>query len=193
MNPTVLRAAASPSTARRSGGSALARIGALLVGLVVAGIVAFAGALGGALNSPGLGSASAATATLAAGEGPVLLPAGGPDLSVAQIGTVAAAAGFSGSGLVMAIAVALAESGGNPTATNLDSNGSVDRGVWQINSVHTEYSAACDYDPSCAAGAAFSISAEGTNWGAWVTYQHGAEIPFLPVAVSFVEGAGGSA
>jgi hypothetical protein len=183
MNPTVLHAAASPSWARRSVGSSVARIGALLAGLVVAGIIAFAGALGGALNGSGLGSASAATATLA----------GGPDLSVAQIGTVAAAAGFSGSGLVMAIAVALAESGGNPKATNLDSNGTVDRGVWQINSVHAEYSAACDYDPSCAAGAAFSISADGTNWGAWVTYQHGAEIPFLPVAASFVEGTGGSA
>jgi hypothetical protein len=193
MNPTVVRAAASPSTARRSVGSSVARIGALLAGLVVAGIIAFAGALGGALDRPGLGSASAATVTLAPAESPVLLPAGGPDLSVAQIGTVAAAAGFSGSGLVMAIAVALAESGGNAKATNLDSNGSVDRGVWQINSVHAEYSAACDYHPSCAAGAAFSISAEGTNWGAWVTYQHGAEIPFLPVAVSFVEGGGGSA
>jgi hypothetical protein len=189
VNPTVLHAAASRSRARRTVGSSVARIGALLAGLFVAGIIAFAGALGGALNDPGLGSASAATATLAPGESAVVAR-GGPDLSVAQIGTVAAAAGFSGSGLVMAIAVALAESGGNPKATNLDSNGTVDRGVWQINSVHAEYSAACDYDPSCAAGAAFSISAQGTNWGAWVTYQHGAEIPFLPVAVSFVEGAG---
>lgn len=187
MNPIVLRAAASPSTART-----VAKIGAALGGLVVAGIVALAGALGGALNDPGLGIASGSAATLAAGGSAVVVPGGGPDLTVAQIGTVAAAAGFSGSGLVMAIAVALAESGGNPTATNLDSNGTVDRGVWQINSVHAEYSASCDYKPSCAAGAAFSISAGGTNWGAWVTYQHGAEIPFLPVAVSFVEGAGGS-
>ncbi len=168
MNPIVLRAAASPSTART-----VAKIGAALGGLFVAGIVALASALGG------LGSA-------------VVPPGGGPDLTVAQIGTVAAAAGFSGSGLVMAIAVALAESGGNPTATNLDSNGTVDRGVWQINSVHAEYFASCDYKPSCAASAAFSISAGGTNLGAWVTYQHGAEIPFLPVAVSFVEGTGGS-
>ena len=183
MNPIVLRTAASPSTART-----VAKIGAALVGSVVAGIVALAGALGGL----GLGTASGNEATLASSGSAVVVPGGGPDLTIARIGTVAAAAGFSGSGLVMAIAVALAESGGNPTATNLDSNGTVDRGVWQINSVHPEYSASCDYKPSCAAGAAFSISAGGTNWGAWVTYQHGAEIPFLPAAVSFVEGVGGS-
>ena len=111
----------------------------------------------------------------------------GADLSLPEIGTLAAAAGFRGTALAMAIAVALAESSGNPGATNLDSNGTVDRGVWQINSVHTEFSAACDYDPPCAAGAAFAISDGGTNWGPWVTYQHGAEIVYLPEATAYVE------
>jgi len=61
----------------------------------------------------------------------------------------------------MAIAVALAESNGNPDAIDHDGNGTVDRGLWQINSVHTQFSPACDYDPLCAAKAAFSISAGG--------------------------------
>ena len=73
---------------------------------------------------------------------------------------------------------------------DFDGNGTVDRGLWQINSVHTQFSPACDYDTLCAAKAAFSISAEGTDWEPWVTYQHGAEIPFLPEATAYVESAG---
>jgi|GEM_PF-4939469 len=108
-------------------------------------------------------------------------------LSVAQIGTFAQSAGFSGSSLVTAIAVAMAESGGDPSATDHDSNGTTDRGLWQINSVHTQYSAACDYDPSCSAKAAFEISDGGRNWQPWVTYQNGAEIPFLSEALAWVD------
>src|SRR4051812_48178503 len=37
-----------------------------------------------------------------------------------------------------AIAVALAESGGNDQAMHKNSNGSTDFGLWQINSVHTD-------------------------------------------------------
>lgn len=33
-------------------------------------------------------------------------------------------------------AIALEESGGNPLAHNHNSNGTVDRGLWQINSIH---------------------------------------------------------
>lgn len=184
MNP-VVGAAASKHESRL-----LRRIVPTVVGIILFGVVAITGGLAGlGVASINLASADSA-ATLTAGSSTFVVPSGGADLSVAQIGTLAEGAGFSGQGLVMAIAVALAESGGNPTATNYDSNGTVDRGVWQINSVHTEYSASCGYDPTCNASAAFSISAAGTNWGAWVTYQHGTEIPFLPVAVAFASGAG---
>ena len=114
--------------------------------------------------------------------------AGGPRLALDQIGEIAEQAGFSGAGLAMAIAVALSESGGDPLAIDHDSNGTVDRGLWQINSVHRAYSAACDYDPACAAQAAYQISGGGRDWSAWVTYQRGEEIPFLPAAVSFAAG-----
>jgi hypothetical protein len=143
-------------------------------------------ALGGASSTVGLsGAVPPATATPARSA-----PPGAGHLSVAEIGSFAAKAGFSGTALAMAIAVALAESGGNPDATDHDDNGTVDRGLWQINSVHTQFSPACDYDPLCAAEAAFSISAGGTDWEPWVTYQHGAEIPFLPEATAYVESAG---
>ena len=115
------------------------------------------------------------------------------DLAIPQIGQVAYTAGFRGDSLAMAISVALAESGGNPAATDYDSNGTVDRGIWQINSVHTQISAACDFDPPCAAVAAYQVSDSGRDWSPWVTYDHGAEIPFLPEAVAWVHSQGSRA
>lgn len=72
----------------------------------------------------------------------------------------------------MAAAVALAESGGRPDATNQsNSDGSVDRGLWQINSIHGAQST---YDPVANARAAVAISSGGTNWRPWcVTYANG--------------------
>ena len=169
-----------------TGGSRLARLGACAAAVFLAGAISLtSGITGMALGSTAFPVTAPATS---APGGPV--PAGGSDLTIPQIGALAAAAGFRGTALAMAIAVALAESSGNPAATNYDSNGTVDRGVWQINSVHTEYSASCDYDPPCAASAAFAISGGGTDWGPWVTYQHGAEIVFLPETTAYVEAQG---
>lgn len=64
----------------------------------------------------------------------------------------------------MAAAVALAESGGNPGASNRNKNGSVDRGLWQVNSIHGGLST---FDPLANARAAVSISTGGTNWRPW--------------------------
>jgi hypothetical protein len=159
----------------------LCTAGALVLGITLV----ITAALGGASATVGLsGAIPPATATARSA------PSGAGELSVAEIGSFAAKAGFSGTALAMAIAVALAESNGNPDATDFDGNGTVDRGLWQINSVHTQFSPACDYGPLCAAKAAFSISAGGTDWEPWVTYQQGAEIPFLPEATAYVESAG---
>ena len=132
-----------------------------------------------ALASGVAAGAGSAFATVAVG--------GSGRLTLAQIGEVAEQAGFSGEALSMAIAVALAESGGDPSATDHDANGTVDRGLWQINSVHRAFTAACDYNPSCAAGAAYAISRAGRDWSPWVTYQRGEEIPYLPAALSWLE------
>jgi hypothetical protein len=159
----------------------LARLGACAVAMLLAGSIALASGIDGLAVS--------ATSFPVSPPAQGAPPAAG-DLPIPEIGTLAAAAGFKGTALAMAVAIALAESSGNPNATNFDSNGTVDRGVWQINSVHTEFSAACDYDPPCAANAAFSISDGGTDWGPWVTYQHGAEIVYLPEATAYVEAQG---
>lgn len=76
----------------------------------------------------------------------------------------------------VAAAVAMAESGGNSTATCVDSNGSVDRGLWQINSVHGAQST---YDIMGNARAAVNISSQGRNWGPWTTFGSGAYRQFL--------------
>jgi hypothetical protein len=92
-------------------------------------------------------------------------------LSAAQIANVAYRAGFRGDGLVNAVAVALAESSGDTTAKHTNSDGSVDRGLWQFNSRwHPEVSAAAATNPDSAAAAAFRVSKGGTDWHEWATW-----------------------
>src|SRR5215472_1383913 len=81
----------------------------------------------------------------------------------------------------IAAAIAMAESGGNTTATDNDSNGSVDRGLWQIISIHGALST---YDVMGNARAAVSISNNGTNWSPWVTYSNGAYRKYYQTGVT---------
>ena len=76
----------------------------------------------------------------------------------------------------IAAAVAMAESGGNPNAINRNTNKSVDRGLWQINSIHGSLS---KMDPLANAKAAVKISKGGTNWKPWVAYTTGKYQTFL--------------
>jgi hypothetical protein len=85
-------------------------------------------------------------------------------------------AGGPATSAAIAAAVATAESGGNSTATNYDSNGSVDRGLWQINSIHGAQST---FDVMGNARAAVAISNKGTNWQPWTTYTSGAYLQYL--------------
>ena len=99
-------------------------------------------------------------------------------LSAGQIAGYAEAAGFSGAQVPIAVAVALAESGGDPTAENHDSNGTTDYGLWQINSVHG-YDPNQLLDPAFNAKAAYEVSGGGTHWTPWVTYNSGAYKQYL--------------
>lgn len=76
----------------------------------------------------------------------------------------------------MAAAIALAESAGKAKAENHNENGSIDRGLWQINSVHGAQST---FSPLHNAMAAVAISNRGTDWSAWSTYKNGAYKAFL--------------
>lgn len=105
---------------------------------------------------------------------------GNVQYNYAQLEGIWMQAGGVGGAAPIAAAIAMAESGGNTTATNQDSNGTVDRGLWQINSVHGTQSS---YDVMGNARAAVAISNNGTNWSPWTTYTSGAYRQFLQMNV----------
>lgn len=85
-------------------------------------------------------------------------------------------------------AIAMAESGGNPRATNNNSNGTVDRGLWQINSVHG-YKGNM-FNPLTNARAALKVYKK-QGLGAWVVYNTGAYKKFMGAAGKAKAGRGG--
>jgi hypothetical protein len=91
--------------------------------------------------------------------------------SCAQLGRLWLHVGGRRSSERTAEGVAMAESSGYKYATDHDSNGSVDRGLWQINSVHGHWSS---YNVNTNARGAKAISDDGHNWRPWVTYTSGA-------------------
>ena len=104
-----------------------------------------------------------------------------------QLAQLAYNAGFRGEGLINAVAVAMAESSGNSAAYLQDAPGSVDRGLWQINSYwHPSVTNAMAYNPAQNAAAAYQISNGGTNWNPWSTWQNGAAKANLPTATAAV-------
>ena len=96
----------------------------------------------------------------------------GPIFNYAQIEGIWILAGGNAQTAAMAAAIAMAESGGNANASNANSNGSIDRGLWQINSSNGSMSS---FDVMTNARGAVRISSGGTNWRPWCTaYSDGA-------------------
>lgn len=120
-----------------------------------------------ALAAVGIGAVLA----LAAHHGQVPGAASGAGLSCHGLESLWTSAGGSAGTALVAAEVARAESGGRQYATDHDADGTVDRGFWQINSVHGSLST---YDPAGNARAAVLLSGGGTNWSPWVTYTTGA-------------------
>lgn len=110
----------------------------------------------------------------------------GQTLTPPQIAQWAIQAGFSGQDLVTAVAVALAESGGRIDATNTNSNGTTDYGVWQINSVHAdEFSKHPQWWSVENADMAHDIyAAAGNTFQPWSTFTSGRYTSFLLQASS---------
>jgi len=111
---------------------------------------------------------------------------------VAVVNTIAGYArnaGFTGLDLVTAVAVALAESGGDPNAYNPETaagapEGKGSYGLWQIYlNAHPEYEGVNLYDPQTNANAAFAIyRASGNTFRAWSTFKNGAYVAQLEAA-----------
>lgn len=115
-----------------------------------------------------------------------------PDTTIAR---AAIRAGFRGSALVTAVAVALAESGGNTLASHRNTNRSTDYGLWQINTVHRSaypnilVPGGAWSDPDTNARMAWAISSQGRNWSPWVTYKNGRYRAFIGRARAVAGGA----
>lgn len=91
-----------------------------------------------------------------------------------QMLQLAQAAGFTGTGALVIAAIGEAESSGIPSNTHTNSDGTIDRGILQINSYwHSEVSDTCAFDPQCAFSAAYRISNNGSDFSQWATYQNG--------------------
>lgn len=90
----------------------------------------------------------------------------------AQLEGIWIAAGGNKQYAAMAAAIAMAESGGNSQASNQNTNGSIDRGLWQINSTN---GAGSTFDVMTNARTAVQMSNNGTSWRPWCTaYSDGA-------------------
>lgn len=101
--------------------------------------------------------------------------AGNVQYNYAQLEGIWIKAGGSAQDAPTAAAIAMAESGGNSTATCVDSSTSVDRGLWQINSSN---GTASSYDVMTNARGAVALFNQ-RQWQPWVTYQTGAYRGFL--------------
>jgi Lysozyme like domain len=120
---------------------------------------------------------------------PIAGPAPLPQVGALGLAAAAGQAGFAGRALRTAVAVGLAESGGNPAARHRNPptpgcpDGSIDRGGWQLNSCyHPEVSDTCADVLACAARAAYQISQAGSDWTPWTTYTSGAYLAQLAAA-----------
>ena len=111
------------------------------------------------------------------------VPPPGAIFTLAQLRELARTTGFSNPDL--AAAVAMAESGGKVAAVG-DVNQGGSYGLWQIHAPsHPEFDTGrLVREPTYNASAALLISAGGTNWKPWTTYNTGAYRAYMPGGAS---------
>jgi hypothetical protein len=116
-----------------------------------------------------------------------LMQSGIVKLQPSDVAAVAQTAGFSGSDLEIAIAIAFAESSGNPYAIG-DLELGISVGLWQVNlKAHPEFQGVNLMDPQTNANAAYSIYvAAGMSFAPWSTFKNGAYRANLQLASSAV-------
>lgn len=104
----------------------------------------------------------------------------GGNLTADEITQLASNAGFQGWDLQTAVAVAFAESSGNPNAVgDITLGGSI--GLWQIYlKAHPEYTRDELFDPQTNANAAYAIyQAAGNQFTPWSTWKNQAYLKHL--------------
>lgn len=115
-------------------------------------------------------------------------------LSDVEIARAARSGGFPDNFLVTAVAVALAESGGNPQATNHNTNGTTDYGLWQINSIHQADLRGGEWsNPNDNARMAYAVfKRAGNSWWPWYAFRNGKHVQFMNRATQAVNSLGSS-
>lgn len=113
-------------------------------------------------------------------------------LSYGQIVTLCKKRGFKDPWL--AAAVAMAESAGKTCASGTNTDGSIDRGLFMINSVNGSLSV---FNLAKNLDSAYQISHGGTDWSAWVAYTNGNYAQFVdrgakPLPAGLPGAAGGT-
>lgn len=99
--------------------------------------------------------------------------------------TLALRAGFRGQNAATAVAVANAENRSfDSDAINHNKDGSVDVGIWQINSSNANPDAM--KDPQANANEAFRLASSGRGWANWTNYRNRLYLVFLPGAEAAV-------
>ena len=120
---------------------------------------------GGAVAFFAAGGTHAVTSAAATGPAPH-----GGTLSCRGLEALWESAGGSPRAAFLAAEIAKAESSGRQYASLYNTNGTTDRGYWQINSIHGSLSTFGAY---ANARSAVIISDNGRNWTPWVTYNRG--------------------
>jgi hypothetical protein len=121
---------------------------------------------------------------------------------MASLVSILQQAGFTGQGLRMALAIAMAESSGQASQLNNNpSTGDLSYGLFQINMIGAmgperlkQYglsSNASLFDALTNAKVAFKMSHGGTNWSPWSTYTSGAYKTYLGTSGGTDVGSGG--
>src|SRR5690242_20008810 len=108
-------------------------------------------------------------------------------LSASQLAILAENAGFTGAEISTAVAIALAESGGNPNAYNPEPaagtpQGYGSYGLWQIYlKAHPEFAGEDLNDPQTNADLAYQVYAQ-SGFSSWSTFNSGKYLAFLDEA-----------
>lgn len=128
-------------------------------------------------------------ATVTSGDAMAIFDPRAKSLSPSGIAGAASVAGFTGSDLVTAVAIALAESSGEtsvigPLPSGKNTDGTSDYGLFQINSSHKALLATGNWkDPIANAKMAYSLYVgRGRNFKDWTTYTSGAYLLHMPAA-----------
>lgn len=108
---------------------------------------------------------------VALASGVAAVPSGG-SYSCAALEALWVEAAGSPAAAFTAAEIAKAESRGVVTATNHNSNGTTDYGLWQINSING--GSVASFVPLVNAEQAVGLY-DKYGWQPWVTYQHGAQ------------------